>query len=63
MGMLRELVKVMTGIVITLNDNRSIRRKTDVPADKTYLWNDTARTLTDENGNKAAYTVFSKPME
>ena len=30
---------------------------------KTYLWNDAARTLTDENGNKAAYTVFSKPME
>ncbi len=37
--MLRQLVKVMTGIVITLNDYRSVRRKTDVPADKTNLRN------------------------
>ena len=43
MGMFRELVKVMTGIVITLNDYRSVRRKADVPADKTYLRNDHCR--------------------
>ena len=40
MSMLRELVKVMTGIVITLNDYGSVRRKADIPADKTYLRND-----------------------
>ena len=41
--MFRELVKVMTGIVITLNDHGSVRRKADVPADKTDLRNDHCR--------------------
>ena len=37
--MLRELVKVMSGIVVTFDDYGSVRRKTDIPADKTYLGN------------------------
>ena len=40
--MLRKLIEVVTGIVIALNDNRSVRRKAYVPADKpdlgNYLW-------------------------
>lgn len=39
MGMFRKLIEVVTGIVITLNDNRSVRRKAYVPADKTDLGN------------------------
>ena len=37
--MLRKLIEVVTGIVIALNDNRSVRRKAYVPADKTDLGN------------------------
>ena len=38
--MLRELVQIVTRIVIALDDNRSVRRNADVPADKTDLRND-----------------------
>ena len=30
---------------------------------KTYLWNDAARTLTDENGTACPHSVFHGPME
>ena len=38
--MFRKLVKVVTGIVVALNDNGSVGCKTYVPSDESYLGND-----------------------
>jgi len=37
--MLRELIEVVTGIVVTLNNYRSVRRNANIPTYKSNLWN------------------------